>query len=452
MSAAGTEWGARAPGAAQAAPVDRDDDVCRRLVDRDLEDTPLELAAWLQAGGDEDADPDEWAWGDDADDPFADRDAVPVAPGVAEPAWEGASAESCTGGAAQPHPQRGRSDALARLPEAHAARDLRPSTPERRDGDDQRPPARGERESRLRDRVDDDALYRPFEESEPEPALVDAAHLRGQLSADYAADADADDLIDDFPNDLDAMQALPIAGAEPAAQARPGDRSPSATPDEATAAPGPGAAAHERWLSLLPALAVAIALALLAAGGYGVVQQRTALQAKITDLQARLAVLPSAREADALRRQQRELRTANEVLSAELRALDARNAALEQQLARLEAELGAARRDAQAGGEAPVAAGAAAAQTAAAPAGSSTPGPWFVNFGSYTRRDMAERWAQTIAGDAGDVAVESATGAGATLFRVRVNGFADRATAERVAANLETEYQLPRLWVGRRTW
>ena len=76
-------------------------------------------------------------------------------------------------------------------------------------------------------------------------------------------------------------------------------------------------------------------------------------------------------------------------------------------------------------------------------------GEWFVNFGSYARRDTAEVWSGKLDPRAGQVVVSTGTLDGKTLYRVRVVGLASREQAESIARQLEKAYDLPRLWVGR---
>ncbi|MAY91442.1 SPOR domain-containing protein [Haliea sp.] len=81
-------------------------------------------------------------------------------------------------------------------------------------------------------------------------------------------------------------------------------------------------------------------------------------------------------------------------------------------------------------------------------------GAWFVNFGSYVQRAIAERWAQRLERDggnavAGRVVIQPATVSGQDLFRVRVTGLESQQQARGIAATLEARYGLARLWVGR---
>jgi cell division protein FtsN len=213
-----------------------------------------------------------------------------------------------------------------------------------------------------------------------------------------------------------------------------------------------------RRLPVLTIAVLCIALILLAVGGYGVVQQRGEMQSEIRDLRAQLATTITPEEAAAERERQRQVELENESLSAELEGLTAENRELADRLTSMEAavadrEARAASAAAERARLANLAAQRASPSRAAPGSGASAgaaaaPGTWFVNFGSYAQRNVADRWAAQLEVEAGSVGVRTATAAGKTLYRVRVLGLSDRDTAERIATSLERKYQLPRLWVG----
>ena len=84
------------------------------------------------------------------------------------------------------------------------------------------------------------------------------------------------------------------------------------------------------------------------------------------------------------------------------------------------------------------------AATATAPGGD-----WFVNFSSYTQRSAAESWVKRLQPSVGKAVVAAGDKDGRTFYRVRIIGLADRAQAEKVAAQLQAAHNLPPLWVGR---
>ena len=74
---------------------------------------------------------------------------------------------------------------------------------------------------------------------------------------------------------------------------------------------------------------------------------------------------------------------------------------------------------------------------------------WFVNFGSYSSRTMAQSWASKIEPAAGKVIVAPGSKDGKTYYRVRVVELPGKGSADKVARQLEKELQVSRLWVGR---
>jgi cell division septation protein DedD len=91
---------------------------------------------------------------------------------------------------------------------------------------------------------------------------------------------------------------------------------------------------------------------------------------------------------------------------------------------------------------------AAAPPTPAEPAPASG-GDWFVNFGSYSERSVAEQWSTRLQPTSGRVTVTSVQRDGSTYYRVRVVDLASDSQAQTVARKLEQDYGLSKLWVGR---
>ena len=76
-------------------------------------------------------------------------------------------------------------------------------------------------------------------------------------------------------------------------------------------------------------------------------------------------------------------------------------------------------------------------------------GPWFVNFAAYSREADARTRADSLQVSAGAVRVLSVDVDGRTLYRVRITGLPDRERAESLARELEKNYGVGRLWVGK---
>jgi cell division septation protein DedD len=242
-------------------------------------------------------------------------------------------------------------------------------------------------------------------------------------------------------------------------------------------------ARSQTWPLGLIAVAV-IALILLAAGGYGVMQQRTATENELRELRAALATTGNPRDASASRDALEAKQAAFEKLATETEALRLENRALSDTVAGLQAQLGELRvslspdtaaestgSSQQANNSASPAPVTPEPQAVASPKPAPKPqpkpapkpapkpqpaepvvstasGPWFVNFGSYAMREMAQSWASRLRPAAGEVAIIPISSEGRTLYRLRVIGLADRETAQQVARKLETDLQVSKLWVG----
>ena len=202
-----------------------------------------------------------------------------------------------------------------------------------------------------------------------------------------------------------------------------------------------------------------IALLLVVAGGYGIVQQRAATQEEIVELRAALATAVSPQEVTASRAALQEANERNFELAAQAETLVRENQRLRDTVAGLEAQIQARQATPDTAGaatEATPASEPAAPEPAAqeqtapatAPSAAAASGDWFVNFGSYGQRSAAEQWISRLKPGAGSVIVAEGTRNGNTFYRVRVVGLADRAAADGVARKLEKDWGLPKLWVG----
>jgi cytoskeletal protein RodZ len=258
---------------------------------------------------------------------------------------------------------------------------------------------------------------------------------------------------------------------------------------------------RQGWPMGLVAVAI-LAVILLGAGGYGILQQRAAAEAEIRDLRAALAVGASPGTGGDSRSALDTLQQSYDKLSAQAEALTLENRRLADTVAGLEAQLGAQQSmpskpaaaqsspttptqvsdapkiektaapqvaesqvaESQTTAPQPATKQPAKPAPAAAPAApkpvaepspaaeratSSPTGPWFVNFGTYATRNMADTWASRVRPSAGKVIVAPNEKDGRTLYRVRVIGLSDRESAQQVARKLESDLRVPALWVGR---
>ena len=205
-----------------------------------------------------------------------------------------------------------------------------------------------------------------------------------------------------------------------------------------------------RWPLGLVAAAL-LAVILLAAGGYGVLQQRAATAEEIRQLRAQLATASQPAETPVDTAALAEARKRNVELSMAMESLKLENQRLTDTVAGLEAQL-EAQQQALARQPAPTPKPVAAKPTPAPKTTSSdsgTAGDWFVNFGSYSQRPTADSWAARLRPTSGRAVVTTGTRDGKTFYRVRVIDLADKAAADKVARQLESEYGLGKLWVGK---
>ncbi|WP_162299978.1 SPOR domain-containing protein [Kineobactrum sediminis] len=203
----------------------------------------------------------------------------------------------------------------------------------------------------------------------------------------------------------------------------------------------------DTWPLGLVAVA-AVALILLAAGGYGIMKQRSAMEQTIRDLQAQLAVAGDPAEIASARASQLAIREENRELQSRLGNLGDENRQLKDTLAGLEQQL-LAQQEATAQAKSSTTVEPAQESPPSKPAPTAGNTGWFVNFSSYGNRALAEEWASRLKPASGKVVVSSTEQNGRTLYRVRVVGLATEAQARREAEQLARDYDLGKLWVGR---
>lgn len=216
--------------------------------------------------------------------------------------------------------------------------------------------------------------------------------------------------------------------------------------------------------------AAIVALVLLTAGGYGVVQQRAAMTEEIRQLQAELATTASKQEIADNRQAQRAEATRSDDLQFQIDALQRENQNLQTEIAGLETLLAGANPVAPAPPvtttktavvaptpavakpepttNKPVAAASKEKEAALKPLVVSNDRTWFVNFGSYSKEATAKKWASKLKVDKGELIVIPGQKGSIHYFRVRVVDLPNRAIAEKIADQLEKTYKLPKLWVG----
>jgi cell division septation protein DedD len=198
-----------------------------------------------------------------------------------------------------------------------------------------------------------------------------------------------------------------------------------------------------------------IALVLLGAGGFGVMQDRAALQEEIRQLQASLANTASPSELSETRANSEALASRNSELEQQLADVARENRSLQSIIGGLETQLQAqqeALATAKKPPPAPAPKQAVSKPAPRAPASSAgvkaDTGTWFVNFGSYSQRATAQSWVNRLQPGSGDVVVSTGEKDGRTFYRVRVINLASKEVADSTARKLEQDFELSRLWVG----
>lgn len=215
---------------------------------------------------------------------------------------------------------------------------------------------------------------------------------------------------------------------------------------------------------VVPLLVGAVALLLIIAGVYGVVQQRMETQEQIRQLQASLATTASPEELAASRAALQDAKERNTQLSFQVTSLRQDNQRLADTVSELEAQMQAQEAAALKAAVPVKAAPVKAAPVKAAPPKAATPKPtapkaaattaavatgaWFVNFGSYGNEAVAQEWASRLRPAAGEVIVAPSVKDGRTFYRVRVIGLGSQEAAQQTAQQLQSTYGLPKLWIG----
>ena len=225
----------------------------------------------------------------------------------------------------------------------------------------------------------------------------------------------------------------------------------------------------QAWPLGLTAVAV-VALMLLVAGGYGVMQERAAIEKELGELREILTTVANSEDASVSQRALQTLQQSYDKLSKETELLIRENRKLTDAAVALEARLEASKRALATNSKVADAPGAtekkppAPSKTEASkpkPAALTLPPPavkstvtapsstWFVNVSSFSTRANAEQWAAKVQPITPNVIVSAIKRDGKTYYRVRVTGLATKSAAAEMARKLEAGLGLDSsLWVG----
>ena len=205
--------------------------------------------------------------------------------------------------------------------------------------------------------------------------------------------------------------------------------------------------------SAWPMLVGFVAVMLIAVGGWGLFEERAALQTRINELE----------------RSQSQAQSTNSVDTSVLSALETDNAALKLQLdglyrdyelamaeiTSLQEPRGMTPTDAPEEDERVSAVATKpevstpTSDTELALDTDETTGSWFVNIGAYSVPQSAENIAAQLADGGVDAVIQKiSTDDGKVLFRVRVTGLSTREDARQVGNDLESRYGINPVWVG----
>jgi len=231
-------------------------------------------------------------------------------------------------------------------------------------------------------------------------------------------------------------------------------------------------------LPLWPTIAGALAVVLLIMGGWGAVNERTALQARIVELEQQnsrlqrpLADVGTEEEKAALQAENASLRVQLDSLRGQYTTAQSEIEALRspQEETVSEADEPATADLAMAAPEATTTPTAEAAvddeppavDTLATPAvvepepattAEPPPAPtgsWFVNVAAYSKPSTADEMAGKLRDEGFNAITQTVDSGGRTLYRVRAVGFASQSEARDIAGELELQYRTGPLWVGK---
>ena len=307
---------------------------------------------------------------------------------------------------------------------------LEPDSPE---DPDMPPPAAPSRDTDSQSLFEDD----DFEDeavslSTDSEYLTDRRASESSTAADFADKALAgehDELHEDDDDDDSSASAIPLRDAAHSAPTKP---------------------SKMRWI--WPTVAAVLGLSAIGTGGYGwfhAMEQSKAIRSLELQLKAAnqaAAVEPVAEQStpnnERIDELQKELALSQDRHADQISELADQNQTLSAKLSSTERALLQARKDNPP--SAPDETNPQKAQNSTAPAGT-----WFINIQTFSKQSDAANLAERLSGSPENIQVQSVSINGKTLYRVRAEGYADKAEADAAGEALARDFGLSKPWIGR---
>ena len=228
------------------------------------------------------------------------------------------------------------------------------------------------------------------------------------------------------------------------------DSSASAIPLRDAAHSAPTKPSKMRWI--WPTVAAVLGLSVIGTGGYGwfhAMEQYKAIRSLELQLKAAnqaAAVEPVAEQStlnnERIDELQKELALERERHADQISELADQNQTLSAKLSSTERALLQARKDNPP--SAPDETNPQKAQNSTAPAGT-----WFINIQTFSKQSDAASLAESLSGSPENIQVQSVSINGKTLYRVRAEGYADKAEADAAGEAIARDFGLSKPWIGR---
>ena len=206
----------------------------------------------------------------------------------------------------------------------------------------------------------------------------------------------------------------------------------------------------KRWI--WPTVAAVLGLSVIGTSGYGwfhaMEQSKTirSLELQLKKANQATPVEPVAEQGtlndDRIDELQEALALAQKRHAGEISELEDQNQTLNAKLSSTERALLQARKDNTPA--APNETSPQKAQNSTAPAGT-----WFINIQTFSKQTDAAKLAESLSDSPEDIQVQPVSVNGKTLYRVRAEGYVDKAEADAVGEALARDFGLAKPWIGR---